>query len=212
MRNEDLFILFLQDWESSDSVGEATRERAKFRLARAMKNRRGTLAADFRFVDRQGRETTLFKSLGNRCHTPDVLRPRLPPMRGDQEGHRRLSGGGRRQGSGNRHSLAIAYCGTRQKPRCRLAWTVGYALDPLEEEETYVFPASRPFTSSTPQDGFSSKTRPSTSSSTPIPWIESAESRGLRSPSPSSRKDIFYKCTLKGKQGVGRRHFRYSQE
>ena len=64
MRNEDLFILFSPGLESSDSVGEATRERAKFRLARAMKNRRGTLAADFRFVDRQGRETTLFKSLG----------------------------------------------------------------------------------------------------------------------------------------------------
>ncbi len=125
MRNEDLFILFLQDWESSDSVGEATRERAKFRLARAMKNRRGTLAADFRFVDRQGRETTLFKSLGTAATLLMFYDPDCPQCEGDQEGHRRLSGGGRRQGSGNRHSRRSPAVG-RDKSRdaagldCRL--------------------------------------------------------------------------------------------
>ncbi len=140
MRNEDLFILFLQDWESSDSVGEATRERAKFRLARAMKNRRGTLAADFRFVDRQGRETTLFKSLGTAATLLMFYDPDCPQC---EETKKAIAASQEAEGV---RVVAIDIAGDRRlwdetKAAMPPAWTVGYALDPLEEEETYVFPA-----------------------------------------------------------------------
>ena len=78
MRNEDLFILLLQDWESSDR-GEATRERASSGWPGNEESSR--LAADFLFADRQGREMTS-SSLGTAATPLMFPRPRLPPMRG----------------------------------------------------------------------------------------------------------------------------------
>lgn len=64
MRDEELMIHFLRHASGAENgVPEATRERARHRLAQAMKNRRGTKSADFRFVTRDGTQTTLHSAL-----------------------------------------------------------------------------------------------------------------------------------------------------
>lgn len=65
MRNEELFIPFLRKFSTDPRLSEATRERSKFRLEQALKNRPGTKAADFRMITREGQTTTLLRELSD---------------------------------------------------------------------------------------------------------------------------------------------------
>lgn len=63
MRSEELFVVFLRRFIADPVLPEAMRLRAADRLDRAMKNRQGTLAADFRLVTRDGRRSTLRREI-----------------------------------------------------------------------------------------------------------------------------------------------------
>lgn len=59
MRSEDIFIIFLRKFASDQALPPHIRQRAQYRLARAMKNRPGMKAADLRLVTRYGERSTL---------------------------------------------------------------------------------------------------------------------------------------------------------
>lgn len=58
-RDESLYIVFLDSLLASDSLPEGFRERAEYRRQVAMLNRPGTIASDFRYLERHGRESRL---------------------------------------------------------------------------------------------------------------------------------------------------------
>lgn len=53
-RDEERYIRFLDSLLAGDSLPEALRERAEYRRRTAMLNRPGSIAADFRYVERHG--------------------------------------------------------------------------------------------------------------------------------------------------------------
>lgn len=58
-RDESRYIVFLDSLLASDSLPEGLRERAEYRRQMAMLNRPGTIASDFRYLERHGRESRL---------------------------------------------------------------------------------------------------------------------------------------------------------
>lgn len=139
MRDENCYIFFLQEVLNSGIPGEADRERAKFRMEMAMKNRPGTLAHDFAFITREGKESRLLESLQNKhtlllfydpdCgHCSDTIETLrhspipewLSVVAIDPETDR-----------------ALWECSKDALPE---EWTIGFAIDPIQDDETYVFP------------------------------------------------------------------------
>lgn len=59
MRNEDLYIHILRRMLASDRLDEYGKMRPAYRLEMSLKNRPGTQAADFAYVDSEGREGRL---------------------------------------------------------------------------------------------------------------------------------------------------------
>lgn len=59
MRNEDSFILFLEELLGMPGLQDADRIRSGHHLERARKNRPGTVAADFAYISREGVRKTL---------------------------------------------------------------------------------------------------------------------------------------------------------
>ena len=60
--DEESYIPFMEIFKDSQFLGEAERERNRFLLQGAMKNRPGMRAADFKYTDRAGRAGTLYKT------------------------------------------------------------------------------------------------------------------------------------------------------
>lgn len=58
-RNETLYIQFLQSMLSTDSLPETVRSRSKENLRVALLNRPGTIATNFKFIDRNGNHMSL---------------------------------------------------------------------------------------------------------------------------------------------------------
>lgn len=58
-RNEARYIAFLDSLLAVDTLPDALRVRAEYRKRVAMLNRPGSVAADFRYIDRHGKESTL---------------------------------------------------------------------------------------------------------------------------------------------------------
>lgn len=58
-RNEGRYITFLDSLLTTDSLPEALRERAEYRRRIAMLNRPGSIATDFRYLERHGGESRL---------------------------------------------------------------------------------------------------------------------------------------------------------
>lgn len=58
-RDESRYIVFLDSLLVSDSLPDGLRERAEYRRQVAMLNRPGTIASDFRYLERHGRESRL---------------------------------------------------------------------------------------------------------------------------------------------------------
>lgn len=83
-RNESRYIAFLDSLLASDSLPEALRERAVYRRQTAMLNRPGSIAGDFRYVERNGgvsrlhdidSQLTLLIFYDPECpHCEDILR------------------------------------------------------------------------------------------------------------------------------------------
>lgn len=63
MRNEELYIPFLRRYSADLRLSESARERTRYRLEQAMKNRPGTRASDFGLITRDGRTSTLLREL-----------------------------------------------------------------------------------------------------------------------------------------------------
>ncbi len=72
MRNEDIYMAYLDGRLASPSADEAVRLRAEYQKAAAMRNRPGTQASDFSVVDRNGREFMLSESVTS-ANTPTLL-------------------------------------------------------------------------------------------------------------------------------------------
>lgn len=138
MRNEELYIPFLERFSTDPKLSEQKRERAVFRLEQAMKNRPGTRATDFRLATREGRTTTLLRELrdttlvlfyDNACeHCKETIERLQDPAMGirypvmavdvteDRDGWDATKGG------------------------MPVGWEVCFATDPLDGE-SYYFPA-----------------------------------------------------------------------
>lgn len=61
MRNDRLYAAFLRRMKDISTFDEAERERYSFRLRNVTKNLPGTKAADFAFVDRHGKRSSLYE-------------------------------------------------------------------------------------------------------------------------------------------------------
>lgn len=138
-RNEEYLIPFLTDASKSAALSEADRERAKYRLEVAMKNRCGTKATDFAFSTREGRSAKLSTSLkkGNNLlifYDPDCAHC--------METIEKIKDAGLPSSV----NVVAVYPGedrqlweatAKELPK---EWTVACASDPIIDEEWYVIP------------------------------------------------------------------------
>ena len=66
MRNEEYYILFLEEYLRLPGLSEYDRMRPAYQLEMAKKNRPGAIAADFAYIDRNGGKRTLHSTSGKR--------------------------------------------------------------------------------------------------------------------------------------------------
>lgn len=64
LRNEESYIPFLEYATKVATIDETYKERYRYQLANAKKNRVGTLASDFRYITREGARRTLRETKG----------------------------------------------------------------------------------------------------------------------------------------------------
>lgn len=145
MRNEEQYIIYLESLLGSSLLDEAERLRPAYRLQQARKNRKGTKAADFSFIDRAGRTGRLYDTQASllllvfydpACdHCAEILRdvdesPVVAGMLAD----RRLT------------LLAVYTEGDRElwdktKQSLPRSWHVGFDTTRIVERELYSLPA-----------------------------------------------------------------------
>lgn len=136
-RNESYYIYFLQNEIKSQACGEAARERAKYRLQAALKNRPGSQAADFKFISRDGTSLTL-SSLD--CETPVLLMFYDPDCNHCSETIEEIK-------SLNLNNIKIVAIDSEDdrelwdttKNAMPDSWTIGFALDPIQNNDIYIF-------------------------------------------------------------------------
>lgn len=139
VRNEGYYILFLNHAVDRETLDEADRKRAGFRLEMAMKNRPGMIAPDFRLVTRRGEVTDFHKLLKDGdnivifydpdCdHCADVMKEiaSAPSLQ-------------------TANIIAIDSEDDRllwedTKSQLPAEWVVAFSLDPIQDEERYIFP------------------------------------------------------------------------
>lgn len=141
MYNEEHHAHFLRAMLATDRLKGLDRERAEYDLDVAMKNSRGTRAADFRFVTRDGRESRLSDFC--REHSLILLMFYDPDCESCSDVIARLSRGMVPEGAS---VLAIDAEGDRERwdttrDTMPADWIVGYALDGIIDDELYVLPA-----------------------------------------------------------------------
>ena len=124
---------------NDSDLDEAERARAAFRLEMALKNRPGTIAADFQIITREGKETSFLKTLKkgdnivlfydpdcNHCaeviqyllDTPALSKANVIAVDSEED----------------------RYLWDATKSQLPENWTVAYSLDPIQDTELYVFP------------------------------------------------------------------------
>ncbi|MBD5358425.1 MAG: DUF5106 domain-containing protein [Bacteroides sp.] len=139
MRDEEYYILFLNHAVNKGKLGEADKERARFRLEMAEKNRPGSKAPDFRVVTREGEQLNFLDLLSggenivvfydpdcNHCvevmeiieNEPSLKSKRIIAI--DSETDRELWN---------------ATC--MKLPQ---DWVVGFALDYIQDDDLFIFP------------------------------------------------------------------------
>lgn len=144
-RDEARYIAFLDSLLATDSLPETLREHAEHRKSIAMLNRPGSIAADFRFIERHGNESrlhdlksplTLLVFYDPECpHCGDILRTLASSNAINRAiAEKRLT------------VIAIYAEGKREvwdKTRNDLPenWLVGYDLTGILDEEIYDLPA-----------------------------------------------------------------------
>jgi len=62
MRDDELYAAFLRQMEATHTFSDAEREQFGYLIANLEKNRVGTLATDFRYISREGGNTTLYET------------------------------------------------------------------------------------------------------------------------------------------------------
>lgn len=145
VRDERLYIRFLDAMLSVDSLPEGARIRAEGLLHTARLNRPGSVANDFRFIDRHGKEGTLHAMTGRElllifydpdcAHCSDIL----SYIAGDEQINSMVA-------SGELTVLAVYAEGKRDvwdgtKNEMPRNWLVGYDLTGVLENDLYDLPA-----------------------------------------------------------------------
>ena len=145
MRDETLYIRFLRALLSTDSLPETIRLRAEEWLRTASLNRPGTIATDFRYLDRNGNEGSL-----HQFRTPQTLLifydpecPHCPEILSQIASHQGVNDA---IAEGRLGVLAIYAEGKRDvwdrtKADIPGNWSVGYDLTGILDEELYDLPA-----------------------------------------------------------------------
>ena len=145
MRNETSYILYLEELLRLPGLSEYDRLRPAYKLETARKNRPGTVAADFAYIDRSGRRRTLHATPGERLllifydpeclHCADILREVYASyVLRNRIAEKSLT------------VLAVYTEGNRTlwdetKGSMPQEWTVGFDLDGIVDRELYSIPA-----------------------------------------------------------------------
>lgn len=145
MRNEEYYIIFLEELLRLPSLSESERIRPKYQLEMAKKNRPGTMASDFRFIDRKGTKRTLHKMHGDNIlllfYDPECSHcwEILQQVHESQEIKQSVA-------DGRLTVLAVYAEGNRTvwndtKHAMPRQWKVGFVTDSILENEQYSLPA-----------------------------------------------------------------------
>lgn len=147
MRENEYYILFLEQFLKSGYYGEADRERMEFQLEMANKNRQGMRATDFSYVDRNGQTHTLHSTLAQGellliFYAPDCesCKETLLNMKADKEIGRRVADG----------SLTVLLIDaeddydkwSKSTDDLPENWIVGHDMSGIIENELYDIPAT----------------------------------------------------------------------
>lgn len=146
MRDENSYILYLEELLRQPGLSEYDRIRPAYKLATARKNRPGMTATDFAYIDRSGHRQTLHSTAADRrllllFYDPDC-------------GHcseilRQVSESAVITGCIGRNELAVLAVYTegnrelweKTKSSMLQEWTVGFDTDSIVERELYSIPA-----------------------------------------------------------------------
>ena len=136
--DEDKFCDVLRRALDSDILNEADRLRATYRIEIAAKNRPGTTASDFNFLTRYGKHCHL---LGFKASKPILLFFYDPNCDHCMQTIAQL-----KQSAVPDKAEVVAIYAEDDRERWEETnsqlpenWTVGYALDPIQDDETYIF-------------------------------------------------------------------------
>ena len=144
-RNENLYIRLLRTLLSTDSLPESLHEQASERLRIALLNRPGSLATDFRYLDRNGNEGSLhqFEAPQTLLIFYDPECPHCPEILKQIATHRGIN---RAIDEGKLGVLAIYAEGKRDvwdktKADMPRNWNIGYDLSDILDNDLYDLPA-----------------------------------------------------------------------
>lgn len=141
MYSEEFYAHFLRAMIAGNVLSDSEKDRPRYQLEVAMKNRPGSRAADFRFRRRDGGESRLSDFCRERDMT--LLLFYDPDCENCKSVIERLADTRLPEGTG---ILAVDAEGDaeeweRSKDLLPAGWTVGYAVDDILGEELYVLPA-----------------------------------------------------------------------
>ncbi|MDE6422468.1 MAG: hypothetical protein K2K95_03495 [Muribaculaceae bacterium] len=136
--DEEAFCNILQQALKADILGEADKMRARYRLEIAAKNRPGTTTADFKFIARNGKTESL---LSLQADKPILLLFYDPDC-----DHCMQTIADLKKKEISKKTKVVAIYAEDDRDRWEETnealpqdWTVGFSLDPIQDDETYVF-------------------------------------------------------------------------
>lgn len=145
LRNADHYIMYMESLLNTQGIPESIVERTKENLRKANLNRVGTIANDFRFIDRDGNEETLHNFKANHLmlifYDPEC--PHCRELLKDKAANPRVNAAIE---SGELTVLAVYAEGKRDvwektKDDMPEQWTVAYDLTGILDQELYDLPA-----------------------------------------------------------------------
>ena len=147
MLHEDSFIPFMEIFKDSELIDEAERERNRFLLEGALKNRKGMKAADFPYLTREGKTTSLYKTPVRGSLLVVFYDPDCDNCKEIIEGMSTNPNLSEMIAQGEITLLAI-YSGENKElwdktaPSLPGEWIVGYNSGTIEDNDDYLFRAS----------------------------------------------------------------------
>lgn len=138
LKDEGTYIFFLNDVLASPIPDEAEMERAAYRLKMAKKNRPGSKAADFKFLDCDGNASSLYDSRTSNNILLLFFDPDCDHCIATLNALKSMPL------SDSISVMAIDISGDTDlwnitKPSLPGNWISGFATDPIEDNETYIF-------------------------------------------------------------------------